>query len=158
MNSRIKGLIIAIFLSTTHIYSQSSCNSGGSSSGGSGGSVSISIGQVANGSISGVNRNIAVGVQQAYSSSTVGITPIEDMEISLFPNPCYSELSVFHPDKLVIKEYEVVDLCGRILSSYEVNRKVVNINLSQIPPGTYFIQFLTEDQKIVKQKIIKLIP
>jgi hypothetical protein len=155
MGSAIKILGIVLILSGNHLYSQSSFNSGGSSSGGPGGSVSISIGQVANGSFSGDNRNLTVGVQQAQNSTTSGVSLAETLGICVFPNPFSSELFVSHPENLIIKRYKVMDLSGRIISSREFYGKSESINLSRVPSGAYLIYFMTDDQKIIQHKIIK---
>ncbi|MFZ6052498.1 T9SS type A sorting domain-containing protein [Halocola ammonii] len=81
----------------------------------------------------------------------VSINPVtaEAEEVILYPNPTNGRLSIECPS--IITSLKVLDLTGRLIR--ELDPKANQINLSDLPVGTYVLQIETEDL-VVNKKII----
>jgi hypothetical protein len=137
---------------------QESTNSSGGDATGSGGTAAYSIGQVVYTTYTGSSGSVAQGVQQAYEIFTVDIEETT-LSISLiaFPNPTADNLTLqisdFNKEKLT---YQFYDIGGKLLSNGQVTGQQTEINTSSLPPATYFINVLNqEDKKVQSFKIIK---
>lgn len=79
----------------------------------------------------------------------VGISEIEISEIMIYPNPTTGDIKI-ESGNFQVWKVEILDIAGRtILVSQETS-----INISQFPPGTYFLK-LTTETKILTKKVIK---
>jgi len=137
---------------------QESANASGGDATGSGGTIAYSIGQVVYTTYTGSSGSVAQGVQQAYEIFTVDIEETT-LSISLiaFPNPTADNLTLqisdFNKEKLT---YQFYDIGGKLLSNGQVTGQQTEINTSSLPPATYFINVLNqEDKKVQSFKIIK---
>ena len=137
---------------------QESANASGGDATGSGGTIAYSIGQVVYTTYTGSSGSVAQGVQQAYEIFTVDIEETT-LSISLiaFPNPTSDNLTLkisdFNKEKLT---YQFYDIGGKLLSNGQVTGQQTEINTSSLPPATYFINVLNqEDKKVQSFKIIK---
>ena len=137
---------------------QESANASGGVATGSGGTVAYSIGQVAYTTNTGSSGSVGQGVQHAYEIFTVDIEETT-LSISLiaFPNPTADNLTLqisdFNKEKLT---YQFYDIGGKLLSNGQVTGQQTEINTSSLPPATYFINVLNqEDKKVQSFKIIK---
>jgi hypothetical protein len=88
------------------------------------------------------------------SLSPVGPTSIEDQKnpdfknISLSPNPCADQLHVEALDHLLM-QVQVFDLRGTLLMSKIVSGQSVDLDVSDLVPGMYFIKVSDVDGKMV---------
>ena len=137
---------------------QESANASGGDATGSGGTIAYSIGQVVYTTYTGSSGSVAQGVQNAYEIFTVDIEETT-LSISLiaFPNPTSDNLTLqisdFNKEKLT---YQFYDIGGKLLSNGQVTGQQTEINTSSLPPATYFINVLNqEDKKVQSFKIIK---
>ena len=137
---------------------QESANASGGDATGSGGTIAYSIGQVVYTTYTGSSGSVAQGVQNAYEIFTVDIEETT-LSISLiaFPNPTADNLTLqisdFNKEKLT---YQFFDIGGKLLSHGQVTGQQTEINTSSLPPATYFINVLNqEDKKVQSFKIIK---
>ena len=137
---------------------QESANASGGDATGSGGTIAYSIGQVVYTTYTGSSGSVAQGVQQAYEIFTVDIEETT-LSISLiaFPNPTADNLTLqisdFNKENLT---YQFYDIGGKLLSNGQVTGQQTEINTSSLPPATYFINVLNqEDKKVQSFKIIK---
>lgn len=71
-------------------------------------------------------------------------------DVKIFPNPV-SEYLNFSKE---IKSIKIYSLDGNLVKNSE-NINGIKINLSAVDSGTYFIEAITTDGKIIKEKIIK---
>lgn len=137
---------------------QATMTSGGEASG-SGGTVSYSVGQVAYHTNSGTNYSESQGIQQPYEISVVTNT-IEIngqlIEVLVFPNPSVDQLTLTL-EGILINEvtYELYDLQGRRIANQPVNSDKTDIDVSYLPPATYFLKVLQGQQTITHFKILK---
>ncbi|MFN4813476.1 MAG: T9SS type A sorting domain-containing protein [Bacteroidota bacterium] len=137
---------------------QESNNASGGNAIGIGGTVAYSLGQIAYTTNANASGTVSQGVQQAYEIFTVGIKETElNISLSVFPNPIADNLSLqisdYKNEKLL---YHLFDIQGNLLSNGEVTAQQTQINTSSLPPATYFINVVNQDNKQVQSfKIIK---
>ena len=155
----IRLLILTIGLSWSDFaQAQQSSNSAGGDATGNGGSVAYSVGQIVYTTHTGSTGSVAQGVQQAYVISSVGINETElNSSLSLFPNPIEDNLTLqisdFNKEKL---SYILFDTEGKLLTNGQVIAEQTQINTASLPPATYFIKVLNQENKQVESfKIIK---
>ena len=116
------------------------------------------MGQIVYTTHTGSTGSVAQGVQQAYVISSVGINETElNSSLSLFPNPIVDNLTLqisdFNKEKL---SYLLFDTEGKLLTNGQVIAKQTQINTASLPPATYFIKVLNQENKQVESfKIIK---
>jgi opacity protein-like surface antigen len=150
--------VIAIIVFSASAQAQQSSNAAGGDATGSGGSVAYSVGQVvytANNSPSGT---VSQGVQQAYEIYSVGIKETElNISLSVFPNPIVENLilqiSDYNNEKL---SFQLYDIQGKLVNKGQIIAEQTQINTSSLPPATYFIHVVNQDNKKIQLfKIIK---
>ena len=126
---------------------------------GSGGSVTYTVGQIADSVITGTNGFIIQGVQQPYEISTV--TAIEDTEditlgYSVYPNPTEGII------RLVIKSFnegdfrfQLYNLNGTVLQDKEVTDEETEISMENHASAVYFLRVLRDNREVKVFKIVK---
>lgn len=87
----------------------------------------------------------------AKYTSLNGISELEKLGISLFPNPFKNELFIQSNQK--IESISVRSLDGKEIINETINMN--KINTSALASGTYIIQLTTDSKQIISQKLIK---
>lgn len=137
---------------------QESVNSSGGDATGSGGTVAYSVGQVVYTTNTGSTGTVDQGVQHAYEIFTVGINETAiDISVAVFPNPTIENLTLqisdYNNEKL---SYQLFDMQGKQLSNGQLIAQQTQINMNSLPPATYFINVVNQENKQVQSfKIIK---
>lgn len=136
---------------------QESVNAAGGDASGSGGSIAYSVGQVFCTTNTSTSGTISQGVQQAYEFFSVGIKVTElNITLSIFPNPTVDNIFVqigdYNKEKL---SYQLFDMQGKLINVETITSKQTQVNMSNLPPATYFINIVQENKKIQIFKIIK---
>ena len=140
------------------VQAQESANASGGDATGSGGTVAYSIGQVVYTTNTGSSGSVAQGVQHAYEIFTVGIEESElNISLLVFPNPTANNLTLqisdYSNEKL---SYQLFDIQGKLLSNGQVTAQQTQINTANLPPATYFINVVNQENKTIQFfKIIK---
>lgn len=138
--------------------SQESVNACGSDASGSGGYVAYSIGQVIYTNNNSANGSVAQGVQHAYEIYSVGIKETElNISMNIFPNPTLDNLTLqindFNNEKLA---FELFDTQGKLLIKEQIQSKKTQLNTSNLPNATYYVNIINQENKKVQAfKIIK---
>ena len=151
-------LLVTGFLSASFAQAQQSSNAAGGDATGSGGSVAYSIGQVVYTANTSPSGTVSQGVQQAYEIFLIGINETElNSSLSVFPNPILDNLTLqisdYYNEKL---SFHLYDLQGKSLNKEQIIAEQTQINTSSLPPATYFIEVLNQENKQVQSfKIIK---
>jgi hypothetical protein len=97
-------------------------------------------------------------VQHAYEIFTVGIMETAlNISLTAFPNPTTNilnlQISDYNNEKL---SYQLYDMGGKLLSNGKITAQQTQINTSSLPPATYFINVVNQENKKVQSfKIIK---
>ena len=146
------------FLSAGFVQAQQSANAAGGDAMGSGGSAAYSVGQVVYTANTSPSGTVSQGVQQAYEIFLIGINETElNSSLSVFPNPILDNLTLqisnYNNEKL---SFYLYDLQGKLLNKEQIIAEQTQINTSSLPPATYFIEVLNQENKQVQSfKIIK---
>ena len=146
------------FLSAGFAQAQQSANAAGGDATGSGGSVAYSVGQVVYTVNNSPSGTVSQGVQQAYEIFLIGINETElNNSLSVFPNPIVDNLTLqisdYNNEKL---SYQLFDMQGKLLSKGQIIAQQTQIKTASLPPATYFIEVLNQENKQVQSfKIIK---
>jgi len=126
---------------------------------GSGGSVTYTVGQIADSVITGTNGFIIQGVQQPYEISTV--TAVEDTDditlgYSVYPNPTEGII------RLVIKSFnegdfrfQLYNLNGTVLQDKEVTDEETEISMESHKSAVYFLRVIRDNNEVKVFKIVK---
>ncbi len=146
------------FLSAGFAQAQQSAHAAGGDATGSGGSVAYSVGQVVYTVNNSPSGTVSQGVQQAYEIFLIGIneTQLNNL-LSIFPNPIVDNLTLqisdYNNEKL---SYQLFDMQGKLLSNAQIIAQQTQIKTASLPPATYFIKVLNQENKHVQSfKIIK---
>ena len=80
-----------------------------------------------------------------------------NISLTAFPNPTTENLTLqisdFNNEKLA---YQLFDMQGKLLSNGQVTAQQTQINTASLPPATYFINVVNQENKKVQSfKIIK---
>ncbi len=90
------------------------------------------------------------GTVYALGPDNVSVNNTEKNDISVFPNPVYSYFKIKNINE-EIKSLTIFDLSGKIL--FKQNNVGKMINISNLPPGNYFLKINTKNQDIYKMII-----
>jgi len=76
---------------------------------------------------------------------------------NMYPNPATNEitLDLTYDIRWTGKTITISNAQGQVMLRTTINSKVVKINVSQLPPGIYFIYAKKEDGDTIKQKLVK---
>ena len=83
------------------------------------------------------------------------IEELSPIDITVFPNPSIGLFTVNSLDTII--SYSIIDLLGQqVLLKEHLNLTVLNIDITSLSNGMYFIELEKEDGGIIKKKIIKI--
>lgn len=155
-------LSLILFMAVSISYAQKTIVISGGDLSNSNFSVSYSIGQTAQQFTSNSSGLIAQGVQQPFEIFEVNtldlknLSPI-NLELKLYPNPTSNLIHLsFSKGDALNAIYQLYDLQGRLLKNSKIKTLETSINLNNYPSGSYFLNVLDSNKKIIKTfKIIK---
>jgi len=153
--------LIAFFIlvgSFTGLKAQQAFLNCGGNATGSGGTVSYSMGQIADTSISNTNGAVNQGVQQPYEFFVQGINDLNDihLELLVYPNPTSESVILkVKSDEIENLNYQVFDIGGKLILNKKINSAETTIPLTKLPSATYFIKVINNNKEIKSFKIIK---
>jgi len=168
-NKNKKSLVIAglLVVSTTCATAQSSMVSTGGELIGSGGSASISVGQVNYQTHTGSTSSSAGGVQQAIEVSSISIQDVpfkynskysntsDVIAIKVYPNPTTENVHIEAGDfKGEVLTYKLLDITGKTLLDGQMLSPIVTISLSAFPSATYFME-VKQGERASVYKLVK---
>ena len=137
MNKRI---LIGAFVSLSCcVYSQQNTVSAGQDISGTGGSISLSIGQIDYQNTSGSNGNINQGVQQPFELYALNIPENSPYTIELYPNPTSEHLAITISDASAFSTYRIFDMNGKIIIDGTINSTQIMVNLQHVSAGEYHL-------------------
>jgi aminopeptidase N len=89
-------------------------------------------------------------------SITTGVNDIDPIVagVRIFPNPVKDRLYIsFKPN--VFSSMQLIDITGRVLSSYTISRSGSNLQVPlRLPAGVYYISLKSSDNKAYNKKIV----
>ena len=150
-----KELLCALFLSAItfmSLQSQETVSASGGNAFGSDGSVSYTLGQVADITINSDNGSVLQGVQLPFEILIItGIKEVSwmNLEYWIYPNPATDVV------KLKIKDFNVENLCyqlydlnGQLLQNGKIICNESIIPLGNLAPATYFLKVVHDESEV----------
>ncbi|WP_339921083.1 T9SS type A sorting domain-containing protein [uncultured Flavobacterium sp.] len=155
----IKLKILAILFCVTHsIYSQKSLTALGGEATGSGGTLSYSVGQLANKPYSGINGTTMHGVQQSIELYTLSNPEFKALTLTAatYPNPTTDHIVLKLMDSnLTSLNYTLYDIQGRTVSKGQVLHDATQITMQHLEMGIYILKVNQNSKELKSFKIIK---
>lgn len=148
-------ITLLIIFSVSHVFAQQSVLSAGTDASGVGGSISFSVGQIDYLSIDAANGSVYQGVQQPYELFVSGVIEMNDLDITIFPNPTTGKFFVSIEQLQGSKSFKVFDLSGQLIRGGTINAPLQSVDISSFSAGIYFIQILSSDTVVKTVKVIK---
>jgi len=160
MRYKKEKLGVLFFLGTglTLLHGQSAVVASGGDASGIG-SASYSVGQVVYTTINGSGYSSAQGVQQAYNISIVTASKEEaaiKIGLAVFPNPVTDLLILSVSDtELLGLNYELTDNKGLSIQKKKMESKEMDISMSNLADGIYYLRISETGSELKTFKIIK---
>ncbi|MEO7176010.1 MAG: T9SS type A sorting domain-containing protein [Saprospiraceae bacterium] len=90
-----------------------------------------------------------------YSTSTTGISQLEENNLIAYPNPVTDILSIKFKNEIPFAEISVLNVLGKVVLKKNVkNTNNTTLQVGDLANGIYFIQIRSLEQNITKQIII----
>ena len=86
-----------------------------------------------------------------YSEGGVGIPEKEVPEIAVFPNPARDLVTISNPGS---GEIRLMNINGQVILSKDVKGGENQLDLEQLRPGLYFVQFSDKEQNVTTRKLM----
>ncbi|MBO4655697.1 MAG: T9SS type A sorting domain-containing protein [Bacteroidales bacterium] len=153
-------ILMIISVLSLSVFAQSAVVPAGGTANGSGGSVSYTVGQIADQKMDGGGRYMIEGVQQPYEIQVVGVNIYPDIDLSatVYPNPTADKLI------LSIKDFEIpsagltlqlFDLNGKQLKTMLIEDAETEIDFSGYAAATYQLRVVNGKQLMKTFKVVK---
>ncbi|MBR4136491.1 MAG: T9SS type A sorting domain-containing protein [Bacteroidales bacterium] len=156
-----KLFIFSLFsLFVVSLHAQSAVVPAGGTATGAGGTVTYTVGQIADQQVNGGDKYIIEGVQQPYEIQTVGVNeyPGITLEAVLFPNPTtsYVQLRITNYDMpaggLTAQLY---DANGKLLELFKITDLETMMDLSVYPTASYQLRIMEGSRMLKTFKVVK---
>ena len=93
----------------------------------------------------------------AYSSSILVKTKQSDTELSFYPNPAQHELNLYTGIAMQNAQAAIYDISGAVLQQTSFSGNNLNMNISTLKPGAYYLKVQQKDGAVAKMhKFVKL--
>lgn len=84
-----------------------------------------------------------------------GVKTIDEDAFKIFPNPAKEILQIELGDQ-TLENIKVFSMYGQLVKEIDAAQKVNQINVANLPKGTYFVRFSAKDQKrLITRKFVK---
>ena len=94
---------------------------------------------------------VTTGVKNKCTCSSSPVVSAVELEkkAAIFPNPASSSIRVFLEESF--SDWEITDLNGRIIKSGSDNATDFEINISDLQPGLYYLNLISNDIRVHKK-------
>jgi len=152
-------IVFIISLGLHGLKAQESINPTGGDATGTGGNMSVSIGQTfVDFQSNGNDDSVSQGVQQSIELLSLGLKDdlILVTSAKIFPNPTANkiQLQLQLEDKNNLS-YQLYDISGKLLQSEEILEFTTEVQLSQFPNSVYFLKIIRNNNLLKTFKILK---
>ena len=153
------GFLLFVICGSVICNAQQALSTAGGEATGTGGTVSYTLGQAVNNTITSTSGTVMQGVQQPFEILVV--TGIEEakgisLEISVYPNPTSNFLRLKVANvKLEKLSYQLYDINGSLLGSNEIVGKETIIQTGNLAPAAYYLRISDNQREVKTFKIIK---
>ena len=153
-------VILFLTLNLGVAVAQNATVTAGGTASGSGGSLTYTIGQIADQRVEGNGRYVIEGVQQPYEIQVVGINsyPNITLEAVLYPNPTSSRVV------LSIRNFDIpsqgltaqlYDFNGKMVKAFVVKDLDTEIDFSDYAAATYQLRIMDDKTLLKTFKVVK---
>ena len=157
-----RGLIafVAISIITVSVFAQSAVVPAGGTATGTGGTVTYTVGQIADQRVVGNGQYIIEGVQQPYEIQVVGINNYPGINLSakVYPNPTTNKVVLSISDYDIPSSgltLQVFDFNGKQLKSMVIKDAETEIDFSEYAAATYQLRVVNRKQVVKTFKVVK---
>ncbi|WP_298313480.1 cellulase family glycosylhydrolase [uncultured Aquimarina sp.] len=98
------------------------------------------------------NSNIAPNCEQQLKDPFI---EKDELEVKAYPNPVSDKLTIRHAEVLKNARLDILDVSGKVIKrvSSITETNMVELNVSELEPGVYFIKIFNQKETITKQII-----
>jgi hypothetical protein len=153
----MKALLLILFCLPKLMAQQATVTASGNSAG-TGGTISYSIGQVADKTQTGTTGTITQGVQQPFEIVTLSGSEFENirLEVVVFPNPTISTVTLKISDfTLENLNYQLYDIQGKLLFDGKISSGETVLDMENYTSGAYVLRINSKTKSLKTFKIIK---
>lgn len=102
----------------------------------------------------GFTTSATVGGVSKYTGNVLKTNTFNASKISTYPNPVTDNVTVSNNDNILLTDVNITDINGRTVKSLKVNNlSEVQMNVSELGAGVYFMNVMTDSGKVVKKFI-----
>ena len=83
-----------------------------------------------------------------------GINTVSTDPVNVYPNPAQELINIELGDLIGTKIIELYDVTGRIILTEQVNNNAVQLNISEVNNGIYFIKVINEEKTISIKRVV----
>ena len=151
-------IIILFFIVANLTQAQESVNFIGGVDVGTGGTVSLSVGQIVYTTDTKESGSVVQGIQRPYRITTTDIKKLDNtLSFKAYPNPSsedlFLEMNEFRNEKLI---YQLYDMHGKLVMTNPIEIPKTQINMRDLAVGSYVIHIYdSKNQAIQSIQIIK---
>ena len=155
---KMKIITVMVFAIGLNVNAQQATLASGGNATGTGGTVSYSIGQVADKTQTGTTGTITQGVQQPFEIVTLSGSEFVNinLEAVVFPNPTVLNvtLKITNSDFENLN-YQLFDLLGKLINEGKVTNEETIIDMERHPTSTFMLKVNAGAKQLKTFKIIK---
>lgn len=150
--------VTLVIASSGGLHAQEAVPAAGNEAGGTGGTCSYTIGQIAYTAQSGTSGKVNQGVQQPYEIfTTLGLEEQNiSLELAAFPNPTNGLMTISVNEYTTGKlSYQLFDTRGKLIEAKEIVQHETGISLERLAPASYLLRITDNGQLVKEFNIIK---
>lgn len=150
-------LLLMLFCLPKLMAQQTTVTSGGNASG-TGGTVSYTIGQVADKTQTGTTGTITQGIQQPFEIVTLSGEEFTNIALAgvVYPNPTISNVTLKISNfSLENMDYQLFDIQGRLVREGKISNEETILEMERYAASTYILKVNSHYKELKTFKIVK---
>ena len=104
--------------------------------------------------ITDINNNVATCSFNLTVKSYVSVVGNTQIDFNIYPVPA-SDIINIKTNGLVFYMVSIVDITGKVMYESKINKSDVNIDISNLSKGVFFVKIISEDKSEIEKIIIK---
>lgn len=102
----------------------------------------------------GFTTSATAGGVSKYTGTVLKTAAFNASKFSTYPNPVSDNVTISNNDNILLTDVNITDINGRTVKSLKVNNlSEVQMNVSELGAGVYFMNVMTDSGKVVKKFI-----
>lgn len=153
-------VFVAVGMLAMSVFAQSAVVPAGGTASSSGGSVTYTVGQIADQRVEGSSRYVIEGVQQPYEIQVVGVDNYPGISLSakVYPNPTVDKMVLSISDIDISSSgmtLQLFDFNGKLLKTMVIKDEQTEIDLAEFAAATYQLRVVNDKQVVKTFKVVK---